>query len=81
MCPNFAFLSLFLRFILFMDFWLCWVFTAAHGLSLAVVSEAILHCRMRASHCGSFSGCGAQAPRPASSVTGAYGSVAVSLGL
>ena len=57
-----------------MDFWLCWVFTAARGLSLAVVNEAILRCRMRASHCGSFSGCGAQA-------TVAYGSVVVSQGL
>ena len=34
---------------LFMYFWLHWVFVALCGLSLVT-----LHCRARASHCGSF---------------------------
>ena len=43
-------------------FWLHWVFVAARRLSLVVVTRATLHCGARASHCGGFSCCGAQAP-------------------
>ena len=62
-------------------FCLCWAFIAARGLSLAVASGATLHCRVRASHCGSFSCCGAWVPRLLSPVPVAHGSVAVSHGL
>ena len=46
--------------ILFIYFCLCWVFIAARGLSL-VVSGATLRCGARASHCGGFFCCEAQA--------------------
>ena len=36
-------------------FWLCWVFIAAHGLSLVWTVGATLHCSVRASHHGGFS--------------------------
>ena len=36
------FFFLFNKFILFIYFWLCWVFVAAHGLSLVVVSRGLL---------------------------------------
>ena len=45
-----------------MYFWLCWVFVAAHRLSLDVAAGAPLLCGAQASHCGVFSCCGAQAP-------------------
>ena len=35
-------------------FWLCWVFTAACGLSLVAASGATLCCGVQASHCGGF---------------------------
>ena len=34
-----------------------WIFAAAFGLPLVVVSRAALHCGAQASHCGSFSHC------------------------
>ena len=40
------------HFLFFSFFWLCWVFTAAHGLSLVA---ATLDCGAWASHCGGFS--------------------------
>ena len=41
-------------------FWLCWLFLAALGLSLVVVSGGILSSSgVRASHCGGVSCCGA----------------------
>ena len=46
---------------LFIYFWLCWVFVAAHRLSLVVGVGATLRCSAWASHCGGFS-CGARAP-------------------
>ena len=48
------------------NFWLRWVFIAAHGLSLAAGEGA--------SHCGGFSCCGARA-------LGAWASVVASRGL
>ena len=53
---------LFLLFnLLFIYFWLCWVFVAAWGLSLVVVSEVTLRWGAQVSHCSGFSCCGAQA--------------------
>ena len=37
---------------IYLIFWLWWVFIARHGLSLAAVSGATLHCDMQASRCG-----------------------------
>ena len=37
---------------MYLIFWLWWVFIARHGLSLAAVSGATLHCDMQASRCG-----------------------------
>ena len=42
-------------------FWLCWVFVAARWLSLVAASRDYSLLRSRASHCGGFSCCGAQA--------------------
>ena len=50
-----------LSLLLFFFFWLSWVFVAAHGLSLAVVSGTTIHCSARASHCSGFSCCRAWA--------------------
>ena len=57
---------------LFIYLWLRWVFVAAHGLSL--VAESGGYSSLRASHCGGFSCCGAQA-------LGAQASVVVARGL
>ena len=54
-------------------FWLCWVFVAAHGLSLVAASGATLHCGAPASHCGGFSCCGARALGMRASVVVAHG--------
>ena len=51
----------FFKKIIFIYFWLCWVFVAAHRLSLVAVSGATLHCSACTSRCGGFSCCGAQA--------------------
>ena len=59
---------------LFIYFWLHWVFVAALGLSLLRRADATLCCGARASHCGGFSCCGAQA-------LGAQASVVVDRGL
>jgi hypothetical protein len=49
-------------FFLIINFWLHWVFVAAHGLSLVVVSWGLLSvCGVPASHCGGFSCCRAEA--------------------
>ena len=58
----------------FFFFWLCWVFVAAHGLSLVAVRGATLHCGARASHCSGFSCCRARA-------LGAWASVVAARGL
>ena len=42
-------------------FWLCWVSVALPGLSLVAANSGSFCCRARASHCGGFSCCGAQA--------------------
>ena len=64
----------FYKLYLFIYFWLCWVFVAAHGLSLVVGAGATLHCGVQASHCGGLSCCGAGA-------LGAWASVVVACGL
>ena len=69
LCLNF-----FLFINLFIYFWLRWVFVAARGLSLVAESRAALRHGVRASHCGGFSCCGAQA-------LGAQASVVVACGL
>ena len=48
-------------FLKFIYFWLHWVFVAVRGLSLVAASGGTLYCGARASHCGGFSCCGAQA--------------------
>ena len=53
--------SLFFLLIYYIYFWLCWVFVAAHGLAVVVLSGAVLHCNARVSHCCGFSCYGAQA--------------------
>ena len=60
----------FLKIYLFIYFWLRWVFVAVRGLSLVVT----LRCGARASHCGGFSCCRAQA-------LGVWASVVVARGL
>ena len=60
-------------FILFIYFWLRWVFVVVRGLSLVAVSRATLPCSARASHCGGFSCCGAQALGTRASVVVARG--------
>ena len=66
--------KLLLTFFNIIYFWLRWVFVAAHGLSLVGRAGATLYCSARASHCGGFSCCGAQA-------LGAWASVVVARGL
>ena len=66
---GFSFHSLFKIFLIYLCiyFWLCWVFIAAHGLSLVLESGATLHCGEQASvlvACG-FSSCGAWFVAPA----------------
>ena len=51
----------FSTFISFTYFWLCWVFVAALGLSLGVVSRGYSSCSPWASHRGGFSCSGTQA--------------------
>ena len=47
---------------LFIYFWLCWVFLAAHGLfSKLLRAGTTLRCGARASHHSGFSCCGARA--------------------
>ena len=63
-------------FIYLFNFWLCWVFLAAHGPSLVAVSgsySAILLCGVRASHCAGPSRCGAQALGMRASAVAAHG--------
>ena len=67
---SFLFIHLF---ILFIYFWLCWVFVAAHGLSLVARAGATLHCGARASHCSDFSCCRAQALGARASAVVAHG--------
>ena len=43
-------------------FWLCWVFVAARGLSLAAANRCFSCCRAQAPECMGFSSCGSQAP-------------------
>ena len=70
----FGFLFLINLFILFIYFWLCWVFVAAHGLSLVVASGGysslrcagfslrwLLLLQSTGSRCAGFSSCGAWA--------------------
>ena len=59
--------------ILFIYFWLCWVFVAAHGLSLMRRAGFTLQCSVRASHCSGFSCCGVWALRARASVVVAHG--------
>ena len=54
-------------FILFFYFWLCWVFIAARGLSLVVVSGGY-----SSLHCGGFSCYGARALGVRASVVAAH---------
>ena len=67
-------LSFFLNlFSFFIYFWLCWVFIAVHGLSLAAASRgsSLLQCTQH--HCSGFSCCGAQALGAQASVVAARG--------
>ena len=71
---------------LFIYLCLCWVFTAARGLSLVAARGATLRCGAQASHCGGFSCCGAWALGAQASVVVAHrlqrgGSVVVAHGL
>ena len=43
------------KFLTFLYFWLHWVFTAAHGPSLAAQAQTTLHCGAQASRCSGFS--------------------------
>ena len=58
---------------LFIYFWLHWVFVAVCGLSVVRQAGATLGCGVRASHCGGFSCCGAQALQCTGSVVVAHG--------
>ena len=60
---------------LFIYFWLCWVFIAACGLPLVVVSGvgATLRCGVRASHCGGFFCCRPRALGTRASVVVVHG--------
>ena len=61
-------------FILFIYFWLCWVFIAAHRLYLWLQRAGVtLCCGVRASHCSGFSCCGAWALGARASVVVAHG--------
>ena len=55
---HFFFINLF---ILCIYFWLCWVFVAAHRLSLVVVSGGYSSFWCMGSRCSGFSSCGLQA--------------------
>ena len=52
---------IFIYFILFIYFWLCWVFVAARAFLWLWQVGATLCCGVQASHCGDFSCCRAQA--------------------
>ena len=70
----FIYLFIYLFVYLFIYLWLCWVFITGRGLSLLVVSRGYsFHCGVRASHCGGFSCCGAQALGARTSVVVARG--------
>ena len=66
------FINLFIY--LFLNFWLCWVFTAVRRLSLVAESRDYSSLRCTCFHCGGFSCCGARA-------LGARASVVVARGL
>ena len=57
----------------FLNFWLRWVFVAAHGLSLVVVSRVYSSLWCVASHGGGFSYCGPRAIGTWASVVVAHG--------
>ena len=42
------------KFLTFLYFWLHWVFTAAHGPSLAAQAQTTLHCGAQVSCCSGF---------------------------
>ena len=67
-------LFMFFKMYLFVSFWLCLVFAAAHGLSLVVASGGHSPVAVQASHYGGFSYCRAQA-------SGMWISIAVTHGL
>ena len=58
---------------LFIYFWLCWVFVAAHGPSLVAASRGYSSCGVQASHCGGFSCFGVWALGVRASVVAAHG--------
>ena len=61
-CQVQFYFILFFLFIYFFNFWLCWVFIAACGLSLVAASGgATVRCSERTSHCRGFSCCRALA--------------------
>ena len=61
-------------FYLFIYFWLCWVFAAAHGLFFSCSEQRLLFgCSPRTSRCRGFSCCGAQALGAQASVFSAPG--------
>ena len=62
----------FINFTYLFIFWLCWIFVAARSLSLRRVG-ATLRRGTRASHCGGFSCCGAQALGVRAPVVAAWG--------
>ena len=70
--------ALFLLIYLFC-FWLCWVCTAAHGLSLVAESRGFSRRGARASHCGGFPRCRAQAAVTGASVAAARGLISCGL--
>ena len=86
---HLLFVEVFLKiFNYFIYLWRCWVFVAAHGLSLVVVSRGYssLQCTgfslqwlfffllwSTGSRCTGFSSCGSRAPKSASSVVVAHG--------
>ena len=49
------------KFIIFLNFWLCWVLVAMHRLSLAMAG-ATPCCSVQGPQCRGFSCCGARAP-------------------
>ena len=68
-----GFFVCFLNFYLFIYFWLHWVFAAVRKLSLVAEWGLTLCCGVRASHCGGFSSCRAQALGERASVVVACG--------
>ena len=52
---NFILFHFIYLFIYLFNFWLCWVFVAACGLSLVVASGGYSRCSAWASHCSGFS--------------------------